>query len=82
VSKALAGAQISLRKTLSDLKQAAYKAGCEISGLAIHHSQYVGLHQRDVGYDHRPYQYRTNTSLSDDFWTVRTLATAAFHANA
>jgi nanoRNase/pAp phosphatase (c-di-AMP/oligoRNAs hydrolase) len=34
VSKALAGAQISLRKTLSDLKQAAYKAGCEISGLA------------------------------------------------
>jgi hypothetical protein len=35
VSKALAGAQISLRKTLSDLKQAAYKAGCEISGLAL-----------------------------------------------
>jgi hypothetical protein len=49
VSKALAGAQISLRKTLSDLKQAAYKAGCEISGLIIDHRSFCPLGRMAMG---------------------------------
>jgi C1A family cysteine protease len=31
----------------------------------------------DQGYYYMPYQYLTTTSLSDDFWTVRTVTTAA-----
>lgn len=34
----------------------------------------------DQGYYYMPYQYLTTTSLSDDFWTVRSVTTAAIHA--
>jgi C1A family cysteine protease len=38
-----------------------------------------GPNKGDNGYYYMPYQYLTNTSLSDDFWTVRTVTTDAFH---
>jgi C1A family cysteine protease len=37
-----------------------------------------GPNKGDHGYYYMPYAYLTNTSLSDDFWTVRTVSTAAF----
>jgi C1A family cysteine protease len=36
-----------------------------------------GAAKGDQGYYYMPYQYLTNLSLSDDFWTVRTVTTAA-----
>lgn len=36
-----------------------------------------GPNKGDHGYYYMPYQYLTNTSLSDDFWTIRTVTTAA-----
>jgi len=36
-----------------------------------------GTAKGDLGYYYMPYQYLTNTSLSDDFWTIRTVTTAA-----
>ena len=34
----------------------------------------------DQGYYYMPYQYLTTGTLADDFWTVRTVTTAALHA--
>jgi C1A family cysteine protease len=39
-----------------------------------------GAGKGDQGYYHMPYQYLTTAVLSDDFWTVRTVTTAALHA--
>jgi C1A family cysteine protease len=36
-----------------------------------------GTAKGDNGYYYMPYQYLTSVSLSDDFWTVRTVTTAA-----
>jgi C1A family cysteine protease len=38
-----------------------------------------GAGKGDQGYYYMPYQYLTTASLSDDFWTVRTVTTAAVH---
>jgi C1A family cysteine protease len=35
-----------------------------------------GPDKGDHGYFYMPYQYLTNTSLSDDFWTIRSVTTA------